>query len=696
METAAIANHKGVELLAPAGSVESFHAAVDSGADAVYLGLDSFNARMRAKNFTARDLCGIVPYAHSRNVKVYVTLNTLIKQNEVKPALHLLYQLDQIGVDAVIAADIGLMRLASAHFPKLRLHGSTQAAVHNGHGAEFLKTLGVRRVVLARELSLDEIAATTKQSPIETEVFVHGALCYSISGQCLASSFIGGASGNRGRCTQVCRRRFRYGGAGAVINGYFFSPYDLQAIAAVDKMAKAGVASFKIEGRMKGAEYVGTVVKAYRRVIDSPSDVDEAVKELRFDFGRAKTEFFLDGRKGEPPVDPLRPSGTGVLIGKIVGRGDTSLTLLMERPLAKQFFTGGLTIGKGDRLRVQPENGFEGVSCKVADCKAAGDNTETTITVTITAPVQCGIGDYVFLIGRSEKEQKNAAVTIFTPVTNLKTNFQNAAKIANSLTPEPTGTIPHPKPKMWFKVDTVDWLDIVNATPCQHLIFDADSKEIDRLFDNPSTIKKWRSRMFVGLPPFIEEAGVTFWRGVVERCFSAGLQSFTVSNPGHFALVRGAKQIAADTPLWILNRFTQKELVTRGISQFVFSYEDEYLNIRDTAVSTGIVPVYGRPPLFISRIPVPAGVNCDTAITDPHDNEFFVSIKNGLCYTLPQSPVCLFARRERLSNCGIENFLIDLCFHKPDYETANRLVAGFKSGVKVEGGTIFNFKAGLR
>ncbi|MDR0330544.1 MAG: U32 family peptidase, partial [Chitinispirillales bacterium] len=336
------------ELLAPAGSAECFYAAIDAGADAVYLGLSDFNARLRAKNFTARDLLTLVPYAHSRDVKVYVTLNTLIKQNEIAAALNVLYQLDQIGVDAAIIADIGLMRLASTHFPKLRLHGSTQAAAHNSYGAAFLASLGVKRAVLARELSLGEIRETTKNSPIETEAFVHGALCYSISGMCLASSFIGGASGNRGRCTQVCRRRFmcksrvdasscidalcsvntshgidtshsiNISSNPSVCNGYFFSPNDLEALPFISRLAEAGVASFKIEGRMKGAEYVSTVVKAYRRVIDFPDDIKSAEKDLRFDFGRAKTAFFLDGQQGDP-IDPSRPSGTGLFVGAIAG-----------------------------------------------------------------------------------------------------------------------------------------------------------------------------------------------------------------------------------------------------------------------------------------------------------------------------------------------------------------------------------------
>ena len=211
------------ELLAPAGSIESFHAAIDAGADAVYAGLADFNARLRAKNFTARTLSYLLPFAHAHGVKLYVTLNTLIKQAEIEPVIHTLYQLEQIGVDALIVADAGVIDIAHKHFPRLRLHASTQMAVHNSAGVRAAKSLGLRRAVLSRELTLEEIRSIQKQAAIELEVFVHGALCYSISGLCLASSFLGGSSGNRGRCTQVCRRKFSTEpGKGR----YFFSPND--------------------------------------------------------------------------------------------------------------------------------------------------------------------------------------------------------------------------------------------------------------------------------------------------------------------------------------------------------------------------------------------------------------------------------------------------------------------------------------
>jgi len=266
----------------------------------------------------------------------------------------------------------------------------------------------------------------------------------------------------------------------------------------------------------------------------------------------------------------------------------------------------------------------------------------------------------------------------------MNTNINDKIKINN-------------KPLLWFRADCIGWLDFLAASPCQRLIFDADIGEIESLLNYPEIIRIWRSRICVALPPFIEEPRLNVWRGIVERCLSAGLESFAISNIGHFPIVKGAKYIVADAPISCLNRFTQEYLKSHGVNSFVFSYEDEYLNIRNTACSptgiAGIAPIYCKPPLFISRMP-PA-VECGITVADPHNNSFFVSKKNNLYYTLPNTPMCLFAKRKKLSECGIENFLIDVSFQKPDHDTLNKLIHGFKNSIRVDNGSIFNFKAGL-
>lgn len=255
------------ELLAPAGTYDAFIAATENGADAVYLGGKLFNARANASNFDNDELKKIVEYAHLRNVKIYVTMNTLLTNNELNEALDFAYDLYNMGIDAVIVQDLGLAKVLHERIPLLHLHASTQMTIYNLAGVKRLEALGFTRVVLARELSLDEIKYICDNTNLEIEVFVHGALCISYSGQCLMSSMIGDRSGNRGKCAQPCRLPYTLLKNGTPLkSGYLLSPKDLCTIDYFSKLPN--ITSLKIEGRMKSPEYVATVVSAYRKAID--------------------------------------------------------------------------------------------------------------------------------------------------------------------------------------------------------------------------------------------------------------------------------------------------------------------------------------------------------------------------------------------------------------------------------------------
>ncbi|WP_410508617.1 DUF3656 domain-containing protein [Methanosarcina hadiensis] len=259
------------ELLAPAGGMEALTAAVENGADAVYLGARAFSARGYASNFSEEELEKAVDYAHLRGVKIYVTVNTLLKGDEMESALILLSRLREMGVDAVIIQDLGLISLSRKYLPDFPLHASTQMTLHNSEGVRFVKELGIERVVLSREVSLEEMKEIKERDAIEVEVFVHGALCISYSGQCLLSSLIGGRSGNRGYCAQPCRKKYRLYCDGKQIKtsgSYLLSPKDLNITSGLGPIIEAGIESFKIEGRMKRPEYVAGVVRIYRRLID--------------------------------------------------------------------------------------------------------------------------------------------------------------------------------------------------------------------------------------------------------------------------------------------------------------------------------------------------------------------------------------------------------------------------------------------
>ncbi len=339
------------EILAPAGNAACALAAYDAGADAVYAGLPRFNARERGENFDLDSMGRLAAYARANHRKLYVTRNTLIKETELDDAAAMLAEVAKIGPDAVIVQDLGILRLAREYFPELTLHASTQMGVHNRPGLEMASRLGIKRVILERQLTLDEIAGLCEDSPVELEVFVHGALCCSLSGQCLLSSWLGGASGNRGKCKQPCRRRF-YRPEG---NGFFFSTGDLCALEMVRGLTRLGVASFKIEGRLRQPDYVHNAVRAYRSMVDAPDDaaareaLGEARRLLSETCGRRWTGGFLTGDGMKQLIQHEALGAAGMLVGRV------------EKAAAKGFsFTAKKKIRIGDRLRVQPTSGDEG------------------------------------------------------------------------------------------------------------------------------------------------------------------------------------------------------------------------------------------------------------------------------------------------------------------------------------------------
>ncbi|MBR0060702.1 MAG: U32 family peptidase, partial [Selenomonadaceae bacterium] len=279
-----------IELLAPAGSFEALRAAVEAGADAVYLAGEKFGARAYAENFEGEQLIKAVEFAHLRGVAVHVTVNTLIADEELDEFAEYLKFLRRANVDALLVQDLGAAALAKKFAPEIPLHASTQMTIHNSEGVKALAELGFTRAVLSRELTLEEIKKICRESPIETEIFIHGALCVCWSGQCLMSSLIGGRSGNRGRCAQPCRLPYELvdeRGKNLLNAGkYLLSPKDLNTLELLPKLIETGVTSLKIEGRMKRPEYVATVVKVYRDALDKKFSTPEDMRKLAQIFNR--------------------------------------------------------------------------------------------------------------------------------------------------------------------------------------------------------------------------------------------------------------------------------------------------------------------------------------------------------------------------------------------------------------------------
>ena len=315
---------KKPELLAPAGSKDSLIAAVCAGCDAVYLSGKKYGARSFANNFDNDELIDAINYCHLYSVRVYVTVNTIIYENEVNDFISYIDFLHRNNVDAVIMQDLGMIDLVRKLYPNLEVHISTQAHVHNIEGVKFFENLGLKRVVVARETSIDDIKKIKKECDVDIEVFVHGALCISYSGQCLMSSLIGGRSGNRGACAGCCRLPYDLISDNKVINRdkFLLSTRDLMTLDRVGELIESGIDSFKIEGRMKRPEYVYQIVSLYRKAIDfyfefgvvNIDDVD--IKEMKKLFNREFTSGFLFNEKFI--VNQKRPNHMGIEIGKVV------------------------------------------------------------------------------------------------------------------------------------------------------------------------------------------------------------------------------------------------------------------------------------------------------------------------------------------------------------------------------------------
>jgi Collagenase and related proteases len=363
-----------IELLAPAGNMDSLTAAVESGADAVYIGGKGFSARQYAGNFDDDEMVRAIDYCHIRGVKVYVTVNILLKDRELYGLPKVVRDLYSAGADALIIQDLGAGELIKNILPDFELHASTQMTAHNLEAVNLLYEMGYKRVVLSRELSLREIEHICSNTKAEIEVFTHGALCICYSGQCLMSSMIGGRSGNRGRCAQPCRQKYElYSGEKSVDEGYLLSPKDLNTIDLIDHLYKSGVKSLKIEGRMKSPEYVACVTSVYRKAVDSlmsadnPIVTDEDRENLLkvFNRGGFTTAHLLEkGRSGMMSFE--RPKNWGIYIGDIT-------KVYPKRGKIETFLKSSLSVGDGIEIWL---NGGENIGYYINSIISNGESKD--------------------------------------------------------------------------------------------------------------------------------------------------------------------------------------------------------------------------------------------------------------------------------------------------------------------------------
>jgi len=400
------------ELLAPAGNAACALAAYDAGADAVYAGLKRFNARERTGNFTPDEMARVVRYAHKNGRKFYVTLNTLIKESEIPEAAEMLAELDRMHPDAVIVQDLGVVAMLRDYFPRLTIHASTQSGIHNTAGLAVAHELGVKRVILERQTTLAELEAiATSKPPVELEVFIHGALCCCISGSCLLSSWLGGWSGNRGKCKQPCRRRYHTDKG----NGFYLSVQDLCTMELLPRIAATGVASVKIEGRLRRSDYVEHAVSAYRMLLDATSEEEfksllpAARDRMAHTFGRKWSEGFYTAASAKTLVKHDSLGASGQLCGTVVSAKDGLAVIDVTK-----------RIHLGDVLRIQPRSGDEGPAVSVTSLMVNGVRANRALqgercTIRLAADTSAAPGSIVYKTGESTSDYTRRVASLPAP-----------------------------------------------------------------------------------------------------------------------------------------------------------------------------------------------------------------------------------------------------------------------------------------
>lgn len=670
---------KNIELLAPVGTIESFHAALDGGANAVYLGLGSFNARQRQKNFTAQTLSYLIPYAQQKNVKVYITMNTLVKDGEIPLFVNDCTILKQLKPDALIVQDWGMAAILHKYYPEMQIHASTQMAIHNSMQMKFAEDFGISRVVPARELTLSEIRKINNKTKCEMELFVHGALCYSISGRCLASSYLGGASGNRGHCTQVCRRFYA---ETPQKKGFYFSPKDFWAIDFVEEYQNIGISSLKIEGRMKGAEYVYSVVSAYRDFLDKKIDLETAKERLSHDFGRQKCSFLLNGENSTGVVSAARQAGTGNYAGKVAGINGKEIILDCDGEMPQI----------GDRLRFHTVEGVEGEVVKVE--KVIHEKDSKLVRLLIDGNFKIDNDGALFIISRANpmiKQWKTRKIHITPRKFDPKKGIP-AGKIMSEVDKKITAGAG--KPQLYLRGDSIEWLRQFKTVKNANYILSV-SKNLANIDFEKEKLTNFLPQIIIALPQFIPESDISFWKEKIENFKKQKINKFMISNIGDKDYFSKGEKVFANYPLWVLNRWTEKFLENEGFAGFSYSPEDDILNLKRIGNPNGIFPVFMKVPLFISRVkPV---LQDGRSVVDTLGEKFTMKTNDGLSYLLGNSPLGLTHRIDKLQEFGIKKFVLDFSFFPAsDISLFRNVLMNYERRNRIEGSVLFNHKGGLK
>ncbi len=637
---------KSPELLAPAGNLAAGIVAFESGADAVYCGLKRFSARDRAENFSFDDLSRLLTYAHERGRKAYLAFNTLVKESEIPDAARTIAKIAELGADALIVQDVGIVRIVREYFPFLPMHASTQMAVHNSSSAKVAARMGMSRVILERQLTIGEIRDISAGSPVETEIFVHGAMCCSLSGQCLLSSWMGGFSGNRGRCKQACRLpSCEEGGV------YPLSTRDLCMADAIFALRRMKIASFKIEGRLRPTDYISNVVSAYRLLLDSPEkDHASALKEARRRLSLGCGRDFVAGFKSDfrELINSRRSGASGIKCGEV---------RRTDRGGFFAWISGRLHLG--DKVRVQRESGASATSFTIKRIIQERKDVKSVRGGLAFIPCDREVenGDAIYKIGEStgadpakfaglplsprakidfkvHVSRDSLKVNVLTPdlewgaahafqtaksrpldAESLRKLFSESASdkfAAGNIEVSIDGDYFTPISGLkQLRRDFWDWVaaNIAPENPRSKLCEEGLSRFIEfhgRLEGQGAAAQVRKVGGEFPLPSFCPEDGLASLSGEIKTAFRNGFRRFRASSLAHFDLLKGLEgvEVTASFPLQCANSLAACEFRSLGASTVQAWVELERSELERLLSKSPVnMEIYleGRIPLFYTR-----------------------------------------------------------------------------------------------
>lgn len=679
--------NKDFELLAPAGSLEILKGVIESGADAVYVGGSMFGARAYANNFTEDELLEAIDFAHLRGVKVYLTVNTLIKNSEFSKLYDYLLPYYKRGLDAVIVQDIGVVKAIHEYFPSLEIHTSTQMTVTGADGVRFLSQFGVTRVVMAREVSLAEMKRIHEETGMELEAFVHGALCYSYSGQCLFSSILGGRSGNRGRCAQPCRLPYTVEGKK---DEYILSLKDMCGIKALDKLHDAGVYSLKIEGRMKQLEYACGVVKYYRSYIDSMKPVTDA------DYDRIKalgnrcgfTDRYYFDHNGSDMVTYVKPN----FVSNAAEPSPEKRKLSIEGELVlREGEPGSLTVKRGD---VTYKASIEPVSAALKaplDKKAAIDRINKTGDTDFEfSHIKAQIGENVFVPnGALNKLRRDAISGLCDKL--LKKYYRDDARYTDMsrLTALPEHVVKSDAAHDEAINDytticscmTRAQLDTLIGYECFdvfYLDFDMYDRNtlIQQFADDVKCLTKRNKKVYLMLPTIFRADSSDYFVTIAKELDKVSFEGFVVKNYEELYLTENlftGKKVILDHNMYTFNDVSKSAFFEHGVSGDTVPLE---LNSKEIMHRNNIgsqMIVYGYYPLMTTANCVHKNTKgCDKKqkliyLKDRYNKSFAVCNNCKECYnTIYNSlPTMLTKNISKLKEAGIRSFRYSFTIETP-------------------------------